>query len=529
MRLVRPILVTLLGVSLPSVAGLAPKGDPSPEPCQLKAPTSEPRDVGKWLPSRPFGRTDLDAIVAIHAHLLPDGRVLAFERNSPRDAAPGSGHGEAGVGDKMETKAMIWDPIGNTFKPLTLPEFNIFCSGHAFLPDGRLLLAGGHVDSTIGTNTLFLFDGWGGRDEFSRGDCMNAARWYPSAITLRGGDVLVLGGTIDDKFNRNQYPQVYEIATGKWRTLRSFKDYRFPDEACSYWYPMTFMAPQGWIFVAGPQGDTWYLSASGDGLQKKGPARKVRNREAGSAVQYAPHEILLIGGGGNDGCTATEGPTATTERIDLLGAPPTWRPGCSMAYARRQMNATILPDGKVLAIGGTAAFGFNDAKGAVKVAEMWDPVKDTWTQMAAMQEARIYHSISLLLPDGRVLVAGGGQPPGGPPDQDHRTMEIYEPPYLHRGARPVLGSAPAIVAFNQVFPVRTPDPAHVKWVTWLRLGSVTHAFDQSQTFEKREPSIRNGELTVTAPSNESASPGPYLLFLLNDAGVPSIGKVVFIH
>ena len=189
-----------------------------------------------------------------------------------------------------------------------------------------------------------------------------------------------------------------------------------------------------------------------------------------------------------------------------------------MAFARRQLNATILPDGQVLVTGGTSGPGFNDPTAPVFAAEMWNPATENWTTMASAQITRIYHSTALLLPDGRILSMGGNGFP---------QTEIYEPPYLFKGTRPAINSAPATVNYGQSFFLQTPDAAGVTQVTWIRLSSVTHAFNMDQRFSRLSFSQVAGGLNVVAPLNPNlAPPGHYMLFILNSNGVPSVAKII---
>ena len=147
--------------------------------------------------------------------------------------------------------------------------------------------------------------------------------------------------------------------------------------------------------------------------------------------------------------------------------------------------------------------------------------------LAANAVDRMYHSTSLLLPDGRVLFAGSGEGAGG---VDQKTYEIYSPPYLFKGARPTITTAPASVSYGQSFQVETPDAASIQKVSVIRLGSVTHAFDLSQRFLSLSFSAAGGQLSVIAPaSGNLAPPGYYLLTILNGSGVPSISKIVRIQ
>ena len=244
-------------------------------------------------------------------------------------------------------------------------------------------------------------------------------------------------------------------------------------------------------------------------------------RDYGSAVMYEPGKVLVMGGG--------DPPKNTAEVIDLNAASPSWRLVDSMQFSRRQINATLLPDGKVLVTGGTAAPGFSDPSGHVDAAELWDPATENWTTLASSSGIpRVYHSTALLLPDGRVLSTGGN---------DHPETEIYSPPYLFKGARPTITSAPASVAYGQSFFVGTPNAAAISKIRILRLSSVTHAFNQSQYINELSFSQTPGGLNVTAPRAPTAigspsappvvaPPGHYLLFILNGSGVPSVAPII---
>jgi hypothetical protein len=233
---------------------------------------------------------------------------------------------------------------------------------------------------------------------------------------------------------------------------------------------------------------------------------------------YQPGQILYLGGNAKT--------TNTAEVIDLNQPNPQWSYTGAMAYARWNANATLLPTGDVLVTGGTSLGDRADPAGAVNVAELWSPTTGQWTQLASSAPLlRGYHSTSVLLPDGRVLHGGGGDGAGAP---DNFNYEVYSPPYLFKGARPaVSGGTPAVVGYRQTLAVATPDGASIAKVTLVRLGSVTHAFDQAQRLVPLSFSQAAGGLSVTLPASPiTAPPGPYLLFLVNGRGVPSVGRIM---
>jgi hypothetical protein len=214
-----------------------------------------------------------------------------------------------------------------------------------------------------------------------------------------------------------------------------------------------------------------------------------------------------------------------------------------MTFPRRQHNATVLPDGTVLVLGGTRGGGgfnggFNDLGPGqpVRAAERWDPETGQWTELASEAVDRCYHATAVLLPDARVLSAGGGEyrpdnVNANDPADSHRNAQLFSPPYLFKGSRPQITSAPASVAYGQSFSVSTPDATDIRKVSWVRLPSVTHSFDENGRIVFL-PFAHDGgsSLAITAPAAPNlCPPGHYMLFLVNAAGVPSTAAIVQIR
>jgi hypothetical protein len=191
---------------------------------------------------------------------------------------------------------------------------------------------------------------------------------------------------------------------------------------------------------------------------------------------------------------------------------------------------TLLPDGAVLATGGgptTDALGVDNA---VLATELWSPATETWTTLASMQRPRLYHSTALLLPDARVLVLGGGRFNGGDAPTDQKSSETFSPPYLFKGTRPVITSAPATATYGSSMSVQTPDAASIGSISLIRIGSVTHSFNTSQYIVPLPFAAGAGTLSVQTPANANlAPPGYYMLFILNTNGVPSVASIVQIQ
>jgi hypothetical protein len=455
-----------------------------------------PDTVGQWS-----GSMNLP-VVPIHSHLLHTGKVLFWDR-----------HSSSGAAGEDEINPRIWDPVADPGMTAIVksahPMLELFCSGHVTLRDGRLFVAGGH-NGTDGNGLITAHTYDAVNDVWTREEDMNNGRWYPSAAILANGDVCVASGTSTPGVT-NQIPQVFDAATGHWRTLTG-ANRNLP---C---YPMLHLAPNGKVFMAGPEAVTRYLDTAGLGSWSTvGNTTYNLGRDYGSSVLYDHGKILLLGGGA---------PTAHAEVINLNAATPAWRAVPAMAFARRQVSASILADGQVLVTGGTSTPGFNEAAGSVFAGEIWNPDTETFTTVAAMAKHRLYHSETLLLPDGRVLSQGGGHPAatGG---TNQFNAEIYSPPYLFRGPRPTITSALGVVAYGQTFAVETPDAASIAKVHLIRLGSATHALNMDQRLCRATFALGPGGLAVTVPSNSSiCPPGYYMMFLVNGAGVPSVAKII---
>ncbi|MCY1021723.1 galactose oxidase-like domain-containing protein [Pyxidicoccus sp. MSG2] len=443
----------------------------------LPARAQTPADVGQWSSVMTW------PITATHASLQPDGKVMFI-----------------GEFDEGNLPPRRWDPATNAVTSLPFPGYNIFCSGHSYLADGKLLFSGGHITSDVGLNDASLFDPFS--SSWIRLPDMNAGRWYPTNTTLSNGDVLVLSGEMNGSGDINTLPQRFLAATRTWKNMTTAR-LTLP------LYPKMFLAPSGRLFYAGPGRASRWLSTAGTGTWSTGPSSNFGTRSYGPAV-YVDARVYVIGGG--------DPPTATTEVIDLNLDTPTWRYVSSMGTRRRQHNATLLPDGTVLVTGGSSGSGFDNASNPVFQAELYDPTANTWRPLASNTVYRGYHSTALLLPDGRVMSAGGRNRP---------TAEVFSPPYLFKGPRPTLAAAPDTVMPGTTFTVSTPDAARISKVTLIALGSTTHTFDENQRLNTLKFTRGTGSLTVTAPSfNSRAPPGFHQLFLVDDAGVPSVGRMV---
>jgi galactose oxidase len=327
------------------------------------------------------------------------------------------------------------------------------------------------------------------------------------------------------------------MADAPWKQLTPFIE---AADLQQFLFPRFHLAPDGRVFMAGPGIDSFFFDTAGTGTWVQSSSRQAGPREYAPSVMYDVGKIVFIGGG-ND--PDTHLPAQLVEKIDLTSPAPAWQPAQSMHFRRRQHNATLLPDGTVLVTGGTQGSGgaggqgFNDLTPGmpVHVAELWDPKSDRWTLMAAEQIDRCYHSTAVLLPDGRVMSAGGGeyQPAvelaSNDPADTHLEAQIFSPPLLFRGPRPEILDVPAEITYGQTFPVTTSGSVEIGSASLVGLSSVTHSFNTGQRINFLTISVSENSVTLTAPPNANVCPpGFHLLFLLSKDGVPALGRMILV-
>jgi galactose oxidase-like protein/Kelch motif protein len=436
-------------------------------------------------------------VAAVHAALLPNGEVVYFSGNTGQD---------------IPAATRIWNPSTHEVRePPNAPNTDIFCCGLTPLWDGRLLVVGGTAQYGtdehffIGSRaayTLSADDGW------QRLDDMSVGRWYPSAVTMPDGRVLVVSGTGDDG-ELTPLVEIYDELNG-WTLLDENSNRLLP------LYPRMHFLPDGEIACLGNGQDLIFFETDSQTWREIGDAGAIPHADDDMAVLLPPAQsarILHAGGGVTD--DSGQHGLADAHIIDLTDDAPAFREIAPMANPRWFPNGVLLPDGTLFVLGGGRA---NNAD-PVMEPEIFDPASETWTQDAPMQVPRLYHSTAVLLPDGRVWAAGT--------DGETR-MEIYTPDYLLRGSGPAIADAPASVAYGQVFSVTLLEPVDIGSACFIRLSAVTHAFNMSQRFVTLDYSQPDaGSVQVTAPDDPNlAPPGHYMLFVLDTAGIPATAPII---
>ena len=465
------LLVDPVSASLPQAGGAPPRAPGDPE------------QVGQW--TEPF---DL-GVIGIHATLLRTGEVLLFD--FPAD---------------LGTRAKLWDPVTGGVTDVSLTRRrDLFCSGHTVLADGRVFVSGGTIYGavrSVGTRESDVFDPADGTWE--KTDALSYGRWYPTTIELPNGKVLIFSGQNDEERTVRRVER-YDPTTGNVTTL--------PKSASRYMdlYPRMILLPDGTIFWAGEEQATRRFDPASESWTFVGDMHGYRYSGA-TVLLPGLARVLAMGGQGAG--------KATAEIIDFSDPTPKWTSTASMNRPRQHLNAVLLPDGTVLAVGGGRKGLYKDPE---REAEVYDPAAGTWTLMAAQTAGRMYHSTAVLLPDGRVLSAGQNH------GQYAETGEIFSPPYLFRGPRPTIGSAPSVVGCGEAFTISTPDAADIARVALIRPGSTTHGVNFDQRYVEMSFTPGSGELAVTAPATAAeAPPGWYMLFIVDSNGVPAIAAWVHV-
>ncbi len=481
---------------------------------------------GSWslfpqsLPRR--GPGSYDGVV--HAAMLHTGKVLFITADEttllwdPEDATP----------------ATFEDPVNQPhLTPDAASGYSVLCGGHSFLSDGQLLVAGGggygpHSKAVWG----YKFDPPSKTWTRTTGR-MAHDRWYPTVLTLgdqriaNSHEVLVTCGHGAGDM------EIYDEASDSFMEVTAGDDKPFPNL-----YPGLHLLPNHGVFYsrtgwasAGPGGGPFpgddqsaYFTLTGpttgvwNNIAPVSPSRPDRTK--GSSVMLvsstAPYVRILVLGGSDP---ATNN---TYEVFDATTLSPTANWSAPILFPdgehRSLSSAVLLPDGSVFVCGGIQRPN--------SPCTSFNPQTNSWSARDALPSIRDYHSVALLLPSGKVMMSGW----------NNTSIDIYSPPYLFRGARPIISAAPALVHHGQSFVIESPDAASIIRVVLVRPMAATHQTDTEQKVLEM-PYIHDHanptRLTLTAPHgghpHSFAQQGYYMMFALNAGGVPSIATWIYLH
>jgi len=477
------------------------------EPAVVEA---QPALNGKW---DTLGPIDLNPVHAVVTHT---GNVLLIA---------GSGHDHAKHENRI-FEAAVWDPEeGAITKRLTL-AWDMFCNGMVVLSDGQPIVLGGTLEYPTATHPRFfgeprtaVFDPI--RETFADGPNMSGGRWYPTGTVLDDGSVLVVSG-----LRENGQPNltVQRWVEGAWTPAGT----AFPDMPL---YPRQHLLPNRKVFISGEKPKSQLYNPATRTFTQVATTNHAHPRTYGTSVLLSlkppdyEAKVWIAGGGYKIGDQTLT--TDTTELIDLSKEGVfNWVLGPKMSKPRKQLNATILPDGKVLVSGGEDQIGNQTTP--VLQAQIYDPVSNAFRSASTMRFPRGYHSTAFLLPDARVAAFGGEVRMG----EYVKRVEVYSPAYLFKpdgssARRPtILSVAPINIRYGATFEVRHDAP-DISSAVLIRLGAPTHAFDMEQRLVELSFTSAPGVLRAQAPPHgRVAPPGYYMLFVLDPHGVPSKAQFV---
>ncbi len=552
-----------LSGSTTSSSTQGPAGQTRPPESPSFAPDAALAQTGRW--EAPFE----GEVPAVNMVLLHDGRVLYW---SGVEADEGDGPTELDffTAAPLNASSRVLDLSGEA--PAVLSPLNpdgagsdLFCAGQTVLPDGRVLAVGASVWSTDPAQELFLHGGTDARlfdpatNTWERKADMLFGRWYPTAITLPDGKAFVASGIGSLSNPTQQWPQMetYDPAKDTWTYLAGddrllplyarltvvpggpLREHLFYNTVGTLWGPFGEHPEQPvWSFQQDLDfgSSTWTY----DGLSSFGARQHAASvmTVLDPAKGYAP-TFITFGGTLYQSLVATP----FTEVNDLSTNPPTNTVGPAMASPRWHLNGVLLPDDSVLAVGGGLydnVIVHGQPNVPVLSTEQYDVFANTWTTLASMTVPRMYHSTALLLPDGRVLAGGHVPLPNPSPtlrqvynaQVKETRFEVFDPPYLFRGPRPTIVSAPTNATYGETFTVRVDDASKVMDVLLMRPGATTHAYDADQRGVRLAYTVRpDGTLAVQAPPDPTVIPPGYdMLFVMGtgDGGpVPSVAS--FLH
>lgn len=475
---------------------------------------------GEWVDGTVIQTPDThQTINVVHAAVLRTGWVMFIEAacNIPVSRTP------------------IWNPTNGEIRLPTPPTENLYCCGHSFLSDGNLLAVGGGGENgqTPNPNFGWKFDPTNGpagtwestRDSIGNRTFMNFGRWYPTVVTLgyEPGRVLIASG-------HPSRMEIYDETTGTF----SLVNVSGGDRSFSALYPGLHLLPGGEIFYApvgfrsggsSPGDDpsnevSGYFDFSGTlagGWINLGPNDRTKGMSAlilGPTFPFA--QVITVGGG-------SLARSRTYQVINLSTLSPSWgpeqnlpmAPGQTEPTSRVNVNVVLLPDGTVFVSGGAAAG---------EPCWLYNPTTNAWSEAAEAPRERKYHSHAVLLPSGEVMSCGWTS----------NTIDIFRPPYLFKGARPVIDSLPPLVHHGQQFTINTPQASAIRKVVMVRPMAPTHNTDTEQRVIQLL-FYASGADTVTATAPDGWHPhaisprGYYMVFILNADGVPSEAKFVQLH
>lgn len=462
---------------------------------------ADPGTKGRWSPVQEY------PVVPISAAVTGDGRIVAWDQadaGRPHTLAPNNG------------RAIIIDPErGVVGRSANLAPASAFCPLITTLPDGRVAIAGGGNNATD-SRVVQTYDPSSGT--FGAWSSMTSGRWYAGGGIASDGDIVAIGG------RGGTAADVIDATTGVARRLNVY----FPTDE----YPLALRTPDGRFVienVTDPQDSRpatrQILGLSGSGsLTSASNLSLLQIRRRMTATMVGPYTLLAIGGG----------TSRASYTLDVSSGDPVAHDAGVMAAPHMTGTAVTLPDGSAVVIGGNST-GSPAVGTPVFGVERWSPTTGQWSAMADTPRQRQYHSVSALLPDGRVWSAGTSANDSVTNTAVHEYNGAYfSPPYLFKkdgsgqlAPRPEITQAPASAAWGERITVTSPQAASIRSASLVRLSATTHQFDFSGTFVPLSVTVEGDRVAMNIPANGNQVPaGRYMLFVVDSAGVPSRAAII---
>ncbi|MEU2157780.1 galactose oxidase-like domain-containing protein [Streptomyces sp. NPDC019396] len=365
-------------------------------------------------------------------------------------------------------------------------------------------------------------------EKYIKVDPMNEARWYPTLTTLKDGKVLSLSGLDEIGQIVPGKDEIYDPKTKKWE-YTGFER-RFPT------YPAIFLMDNGKLFYSGSNAGygpadvgrepgVWDLD---DNSFEKIPGMSDPDKLETSATVMLPpaqdQKFMVIGGGG---VGESEKSSKNSRLVDLKKDQPRFTDGATLDKGTRYPSASLLPDDTVLVTGGSEDYRGRGGSNVLE-ARTYNPKSGAYTRVADPQVGRNYHSGSVLLPDGRVMIFGSdslfADAANTKPGVFEQRIEIYTPPYLYRDSRPAIGGGPKSIKRGASGTFKSPQAAKIRTAKLMRPSAVTHVTDVDQRSIALKMEKTAAGFKVSVPKNRSLVPsGWYMLFVTDDKGTPSEG------
>ncbi|MFC9604061.1 galactose oxidase-like domain-containing protein [Streptomyces niveus] len=368
-------------------------------------------------------------------------------------------------------------------------------------------------------------------EKYIKVDPMNEARWYPTLTTLEDGKVLALSGLDEIGQIVPGKDEIYDPETKEWEYTGIIR--KFPT------YPAIFLMDNGKLLYSGSNAGygpadvgrkpgIWDLDTNK--FQKIPGLSDADTMETSATVMLPPaqdQKFMVIGGGG---VGESEKSSEKSRLVDLKADKPEFKDGAALDKGTRYPSASLMPDDSVLVTGGAEDYRGRSGSNILE-ARMYDPKAGEYKRVADPQVGRNYHSGSLLLPDGRVMIFGSdslyADKANTKPGVFEQRVEIYTPPYLFRDSKPALTDGPKAIEHGESGVFKTEDAASLKSAKLLRPSAVTHVTDVEQRSIALDMEKTADGIELTVPKNKALVPaGWYMLFVTDDKGTPSEGRWV---